>query len=504
MSAARCRRAGFALAALLLAAAAPATRAQVLQPSTPIGAARLTRAGGALAADHALAVRYDGTLEFEGHFARPHATRTYHSTRRITVAGPDRARQDWTTWEDGDSARTVESTLLLGTRVLHRDDEHAPWIELAGREAGEAAWTVWSAVPALMAARGVERLGHGLMGGPLTASRSRFDWPEPLGVATVDLDVVDLPFQMQVVLNDPRRGVLAPDSRYFGTTQQAGLVWPDSLSSMCYPVGASWHLYERRVSIDEHAPLSALAEPDSVRPATPARTDTLAVVALLAPHVWAVDLPDADTRSLALEFADHLVVLESGCDVPHGERLKAAIAKVSRKPVRFVSFSHHHPDYTGGLRPFIADTATVVCAGSNKEYVNEIAHWSFAPDPDRLWKRRPGGTTPLVDTLVAGRWRHADAMNEVVAIDMGGQSHHTDAYLVFWLPRAKLLFEGDLGWFASNGTVRASSRAEGLLQAIDGAKLAPATVTQGWTPNGTPRSIPMRKLRELVAARSHP
>ena len=471
-------------------------------PATAVSAARLGRAGGTLTAGHALAVRYDGEVDFEGHFARPHAFKTYHSSRRITMAGPERVRQDWTTWQDGDSARSVESTLLLGDRVLRRDDASSPWVELAGAVAGDAAWIVWSAVPGLMSARGMARLGHGLGGGAINEYRSRFVWPDPLGAVTVELDVVDQPIQLQVATSDPWRGSVLRDCRYFGTTQQANLTWPDSVATVAYPAGAMYRMRERRTAIEDVTSLAALALPDSVRPAAPARTDTIPVTRELAPHVWAVTLKDAETQSLVLEFADHLVVLETSCDVPHGERLKAAIARLSPKPVRYVSFSHYHPDYTGGLRPFIADTATIVCAQSNRAYVDEIAHWSFQLDPDRLWKRRTGGIVPHVDTLTVGRWRHADALNEVVVIDIGAKSHHTDAYSVFWLPRAKLLFEGDLGWFASPGGVRASTRAAGLLAAIDEAKIAPARVVQSWTPGATAPALPLRELRALVAARA--
>ena len=144
-----------------------------------------------------------------------------------------------------------------------------------------------------------------------------------------------------------------------------------------------------------------------------------------------------------------------------------------------------------------------MCAGSNHEYVTEIARWTFSLNPDRLYRMRHNAAMPKIDTLVAGHWRHADAMNELVAMDIGNLSHHTDAYLVFWLPRAKLLFEGDLGYFAdSKGEIKASSRAAGLLQAIDQEKLEPATVLQGWAATQSPRGIPMRRFRALVAARA--
>ena len=101
-------------------------------------------------------------------------------------------------------------------------------------------------------------------------------------------------------------------------------------------------------------------------------------------------------------------------------------------------------------------------------------------------------------------FRSADASNELVAIDIESRSNHTDHYLVFWLPRQKLLFEGDLGFFTVDGALRASSRAAGLLQAVDEAKLAPKTIAQSWPVNGNAASLPITTLRALVAARAKP
>lgn len=487
--------------AFALAFAATTARAQVtMSPSTPAMVGRLDRAGGGLPADHAVAVRFTGTVEVEAHLRRPKATATYGSSRVITFAAPDRVRQDWTTWSLEDTTRrNVESLLLVGERVLRRDDVGEPWIELAGRDAAEAAWPVWSSVPALTNARAASAHGRGLVAGVVGGVRVRYQWPETLGTVTLDLNTYDEPYSLELAGMDPRRGVTARDAHYFGTTAFDGRPFPDSVSVISYPTGSSWRSYERRRSYEVNVPLAALALPDTIQPAA-VPGDTTPVVRLLAPHVWAIDLPDADTRSLVLEFASHLVVLETSCDVPHGERLHTAIReKVSKKPVRWVSFSHYHPDYTGGLRAFLADSARVVCAASNADMVDGIAHQPWVLAPDRMWRTRPGGFTPAIDTVRATRWRHADAINELVAIDIGPASQHTDSYLVFWLPRAKLLFEGDLGYAASGDTVRASRRAAGLIGALDAAKITPLSVTQGWPVKRMPLTLPMAKLRALAA-----
>ena len=86
-----------------------------------------------------------------------------------------------------------------------------------------------------------------------------------------------------------------------------------------------------------------------------------------------------------------------------------------------------------------------------------------------------------------------------IAIDIGAQSHHTDEYVVFWLPRQRLLFQGDLGWFGPDDAPRAGGRrARGLLQAIDERNLPVETLLQGWPVLGSGR-LPLQRLRELLA-----
>ena len=492
-----------AAAAATLLALALAIPAAADAPAGGLGAAvlaRLARAGGPLPADRAVAVRFVGTLELEGHYSRPHEVNRFHSVRRIAIAAPGIARQDWTTWSDDDTTRSTETTLLLPGRVLVRDEEGGTYQELAGRSAAQAAYAIYTAAPALAAARALQANGRGLAGGPRTSTLSIYDWPDSIGRVQVYLDAFDQPTAWTTFIAEPRLGSLTQNVNYYACGSLGERVWPDSLRSEGLPEGATWILREGRAGGEEPVALAELAAPGHVEPA-PAPADTVPRVVAVSPGVWAVELADADTRSLAVEFAHELVLLESSCDVPHGERIRAALReRFPRKPVRRVAFSHYHPDYTGGLRAFLADSVRVVCPGALAGFVQEIAHQNFTVSPDRLARSHPGGVNALVDTLVAGRWSVSDATNELVAIDIGALSHHTDHYVIFWLPRARLLFEGDLGYFTSNGAVRASRRAAGLLQAVDDAHLDPLTVIQSWPVRGNPPSLPFAKLRELAAA----
>jgi hypothetical protein len=104
----------------------------------------------------------------------------------------------------------------------------------------------------------------------------------------------------------------------------------------------------------------------------------------------------------------------------------------------------------------------------------------------------------VVETF-RGERTFRDDSNELVAIDIGAHSHHTDEYVVFWLPRQQILFEGDLGWFAGpNGLRAGGERARGLLQAIDERQLPVATLVQSWPTVGM-ATLPMAEFRALLA-----
>jgi glyoxylase-like metal-dependent hydrolase (beta-lactamase superfamily II) len=216
----------------------------------------------------------------------------------------------------------------------------------------------------------------------------------------------------------------------------------------------------------------------------------------LAPGVHEVVLHDADTRSLVVEFRDHVVLCETSVDNESAERLLAAIAQhLPGKPVRHVLFGHYHPHYTGGLRPVMARGAAVVAPPLGAAFAAEIAARPFRSPPDAL---AASGHTPVIETFQGAR-TFRDDTNELVAIDIGADSHHTDEYVVFHLPRQRLLFQGDLGWFAGpSGLTGSGERTRGLLRAIDARALDVVTVVQSWPTRGL-ATLPLAELRALAA-----
>lgn len=395
------------------------------------------------------AFAFRGTIAWEAHLARPHATSDVSATVTLRGDGPA-ARLEIA--EDTPPGRPAPLPL-----AIVRDAAGACWL----REEGEPRF------------RRDPGEGRRLLEVLLAAAAAG-----PAGESQVYTSAYQ----------HPRLGDVADSAAWHAGPDGAHLdvVWHRATVAATFSLRAA----------PPPAPAAIAPAAEELDPRLPAASPTPARFRTLWPGVHEIVLPDADSRSLAIEFADHLVLCETSLDNPAGERLLAALDEhLPGKPVRFVLFGHYHPHYTGGLRPVMARGATVVAPPLGAAFAKEIAARPFRTPPDAL---AASGREVVVETFVGER-RFADATNELVAFDIGPQSHHTDEYVVFWLPRQQVLFEGDLGWFAGPDGPRAGGRrARGLLEAIDERRLPVQTLVQGWPAVGS-GTLPMAEFRQLLA-----
>ncbi|MGH7681087.1 MAG: hypothetical protein ACRENN_03770, partial [Candidatus Eiseniibacteriota bacterium] len=82
----------------------------------------------------------------------------------------------------------------------------------------------------------------------------------------------------------------------------------------------------------------------------------------------------------------------------------------------------------------------------------------------------------------------------------GPRSQHTDEFVLFYFPRAKLLFESEQGWVTVDGTLKATRRAQALLPWIAEQKLDVERIIQSWPMRGEPAEVSRVKLEDLVSA----
>ena len=424
-------------------------------------------------------IDYEGQLFFEADFRRPGEVHVFHSRQSYVTDGGRRARLDWTTWQDGDTLIEPETYLLLADSVYHRDTPQQPWRRLAGHPREQAQVLACAGLP-----------------GPLQRVAGSFRDPlVKLRFAGGRL-VRYTRLQAHPRLGDVRDSVAFVYSK-------TGRV-PDSMSIAVYWRDENWRLTQHRVDWSS-SPIadSLLAVPDSVAPGPPREMygmmiDTLStapVLAEIAPGVWSADVNDVGSRSLIVEFADHLAVVEVATGSANGERIAdAARRQWPGKPIRFALFSHHHPHYVGGIRAMIAEGATVITTPGNEALVRSLAARPFHTRPDRL------ALHPLPPRIVtfSDRYELSDSTNSLVAINYGNRSNHTDEFVVFWLPRQMLLFESSIGWVRVNGAVRPSRRVKPLLAWLDEQKIGVDRIVQSWPMRDNEAVVTRALLDSLV------
>ncbi len=405
---------------------------------------------------------YQGEGSLEGHFRRPGETRPFGLTMTFRTDGAVH-RLDTTSWTEPDRSDASTETLWVvpGAVVRLRPDPSSPApVRLAGDDAAAARDLVLSAL---------------------------------------ELDASGSPRRRRVA--HPRLGDVVDQAIYGAVRQVHGASAAGTLALSRHELDQSWTASLRLVSAERDT-AADLSVPAPLPTADPPPAPGPAVVEPVAEGVFQVALAAEETRTLVVELASSLVVLEASLTVAAGERIVDALAaRFPGKPIRYVLFGHHHPHYTGGLRAFAAAGATVLAPRAGARLAGALLRRRFALAPDRLAR---SGRAPRVEVF-EGRRIIEEGGVRIEAIDIGAASDHTDEYVVFYLPRQRLLFQGDLGWTATpDGGIRAGRRAAGLHAVIVDQRLDVQTLVQGWPVTGQPRSVSIAELRRALSRGERP
>jgi glyoxylase-like metal-dependent hydrolase (beta-lactamase superfamily II) len=172
--------------------------------------------------------------------------------------------------------------------------------------------------------------------------------------------------------------------------------------------------------------------PDVVRAATERVTADK-----VADGVWFI--AGGSHNSVAIEMKDYMIVVETplndGRSVPVLEEVKKL---APGKPIRYVINSHSHFDHSGGLRAAVGEGATIVTQAQNKAYFERAFATPSTIAPDHLQKSgKKARITTVGEKMVLGDG------TRTVEIYHVGDSHHSDTFLMVYLPKEKLLIEAD-------------------------------------------------------------
>jgi len=147
-------------------------------------------------------------------------------------------------------------------------------------------------------------------------------------------------------------------------------------------------------------------------------------------------------NSLAIEFADHILLFEPGHQ--NEARAQAIIAEAKKiipnKPIRYGVISHHHFDHTSGLPAVVAEGITIVTPEVNKTFLMTALSAPRTIAPDSMSK---SGKKPVIEGFKGDKRVFQDATRTFEVHVIRGLPH-ADGLVIGYLPKEKILVYADM------------------------------------------------------------
>jgi glyoxylase-like metal-dependent hydrolase (beta-lactamase superfamily II) len=179
----------------------------------------------------------------------------------------------------------------------------------------------------------------------------------------------------------------------------------------------------------------SLAVPANVASAPAPPATPVVTIEKVGDGLWSVN--GAGTRSLAVEFADHIVMLEGPTSDARSKAANDLVRMtVPNKPIRYVVNTHAHYDHAGGLREYVAEGITVITHESNKAFYEQA--WAR---PRTVEDTAPTSKAPMIET-VGDKKVLSDRTRTIELYFLANHGHHT-GQLIAYLPKERILMYGD-------------------------------------------------------------
>jgi hypothetical protein len=145
-------------------------------------------------------------------------------------------------------------------------------------------------------------------------------------------------------------------------------------------------------------------------------------------------------HSMAVEFSDHITVLEAPIDDARSIAVNKVIHEmIPGKPITYLVNTHAHFDHAGGVREYVSEGVTVITHESNKSYYDRVWARPRTLNRDRL-ARSP--RAPVFETMTEKKVL-TDPTRTIELHHIQGNGHNPWILMVYF-PREKLLFYGDM------------------------------------------------------------
>jgi glyoxylase-like metal-dependent hydrolase (beta-lactamase superfamily II) len=143
--------------------------------------------------------------------------------------------------------------------------------------------------------------------------------------------------------------------------------------------------------------------------------------------------------SVIVEFKDYIMMLEAGQSEARGLAYIAETKKlIPNKPIRYVMNTHPHSDHTGGLPPMVAEGATIITQKNNEEFLVRALNTPRTLLNDTLAKNPKKARIETVSEKKV----YSDGTRTVEMYHVSPVPH-SNGLLIAYLPKEKVLFQGD-------------------------------------------------------------
>ena len=310
------------------------------------------------------------------------------------------------------------------------------------------------------------------------------------GIAFADADgslvtlyfdaVTHLLARSEFLADDPTRGDVAASTDYSDYRPVNGVQLPfRTLQSG--PGPDRWDATITRAEFNDPLADSLFVVPKGLDPLPPQ-----AAIRKLAEGVYALQ------GALAVEFNDFVVVFEAYGD---GRRSAVNIARlrsvIPSKPIRYVISSHYHQDHLGGVREYAALGAGFITTRDAVERLrdNLLVRHAMRPDGFSAAPRNPA--IEIVDSV-----RVIEDGTRRLELYQIGPTAHVDRILIGYLPRERILVEGDLLDMTGGNPVAGGEDTEQFAKKIAELRLDVAVLVPI---HGSPGTGTMQDLDRAVA-----
>jgi glyoxylase-like metal-dependent hydrolase (beta-lactamase superfamily II) len=143
--------------------------------------------------------------------------------------------------------------------------------------------------------------------------------------------------------------------------------------------------------------------------------------------------------SVLVEFKDYIMMLEAGQSQARGLAYIAEAKKlIPNKPIRYVMNTHPHSDHTGGLPALVAEGATIITQKNNEVFLEKALNTPRTLLDDTLAKNPKKAKVEAV----AEKKVYSDGTRTVEIYHIA-PAPHSNGLMVAYIPKEKVLFQGD-------------------------------------------------------------